>query len=149
MWNGTAKKVSILFELRRLLLGSGKDGDAGVGVLPSREEVLIRRPALVKVALPREGATEAELGEWSVRVEWDGAESVDEFFEFCRCLRRPIAREISRRSQVHDEEKVGLVRSRRFQFSNGRSRASLREIKRGAYGWNVNSRRQRVGRRIG
>src|ERR1700683_389075 len=62
--------------------GGLEDGDAGVGIFPEREEILIGGAGFGSVALLRIGASEAEMGESADEVVHDDAEMVEDFLEF-------------------------------------------------------------------
>ena len=55
----TSLRIEELVQLGVLRLGGDKDGNVKVGVLPQREEILIRDPGFDGVALQRVGAGEA------------------------------------------------------------------------------------------
>ena len=59
-----------------------EDGDAGVGVFPQREEILIRGAGFGGVALQHIGAGQAEMGERAGRTIPQEAAMVEDFLEF-------------------------------------------------------------------
>src|SRR6266571_7358439 len=57
----------VSLQLRVLLLGFLQNGDAGIGVFPESEEVLIGRAGFCGVALESVGTSESEMGQSTQR----------------------------------------------------------------------------------
>jgi hypothetical protein len=70
-----------LLQLRVLSFSLLQDGDVGVGVFPEREEILVRRLGLGRVALHNIGSADLEMGEYSDGLVDYNSAMVEDFLE--------------------------------------------------------------------
>src|SRR5271166_2722772 len=96
-----------------------EDGNAGVGVFPQSQEILIRCSGLGRITLKRIGTGDTQMRQ---RADWgiqDHAAMVDDFLEFrCRLL-AAMGREVGFASQVSGQKVVKQARLAEHRLRDG------------------------------
>src|SRR5208282_2451920 len=115
--------ATLLLQLRVLRLGFFQDGDAGVGVFPESEEVLISGCGLGRVTGHGVGAADLQMRQRTYDVVLDNARMIEDFLEFDGSGRSLVG--IQKRQSANIEvkqrrrqlRKGEFIRARRFECS--------------------------------